>query len=161
MRCGAFHLNFPFFSGQCYFFTEHWTYVHYTVLYTGQWNWSLTVDRKPSTAMYVFKEHCRIIHGRTYFKSTAKKMDTCFKGTVQRDFLSPIFSLMESSQAPYSVFKDFQNLAPNSVRYSRFFIDSPQYFIAESPYSPYCLLRRVMTLRIILAGIHHLFALSA
>jgi hypothetical protein len=83
-----------------------------------------------------------------------------FKGTVQRDFLSPIFSLMESSQAPYSVFKNFSNLALNSVRYSRFLIDSPQYFIAESPYSPYCLLRRVVTLRIILAGSHHLLALS-
>jgi hypothetical protein len=83
------------------------------------------------------------------------------KGTVQRDFLSPIFSLIESSQAPYSVFKDFSNLASNSVGYSRFLIDSPQYFIAESPYSPYCLLRRVVTLRIILAGSHHLLALSA
>jgi hypothetical protein len=29
--------------------------------------------------MYVFKEYCRIIHGRTYFQSTAEKMDTCFK----------------------------------------------------------------------------------
>jgi hypothetical protein len=47
------------------------------------------------------------------------------KGTVQRDFLPPIFSLMDSSQAPYSVFKDFPNLASNSVRYSRFLIDSP------------------------------------
>jgi hypothetical protein len=83
------------------------------------------------------------------------------KGTVQRDFLSPIFSRMESSQAPYTVFKDFSNLASNSVRYSRFLIDSPQYFIAESPYSPYCLLRRVVTLRIILAGSHHLLELSA
>jgi hypothetical protein len=44
------------------------------------------------------------------------------KGTVQRDFLSPIFSLIESSQAP---------------------------------------LRRVVTLRIILAGSHRLLALSA
>ncbi len=83
------------------------------------------------------------------------------KGTVQWDFLSEIFSLMESSQAPYSVFKDFSNLASNSVRYSRFLIDSPQYFIPESSYSPYCLLRRVVTLRIILAGSHHLLALSA
>ncbi len=83
------------------------------------------------------------------------------KGTVQRDFLSPIFSLMESSQAPYSVFKDFSTLASNSRRYSRFFIDSPQYFIAESPNSPYCLLRRVVTPRIILAGSHHLLALYA
>ncbi len=82
------------------------------------------------------------------------------KGTVQWDFLSPIFSLMESFQAPYSVFKGFSNLASNSVRYSRFFIDSPQYFIAESPYSPYCLLQRVVTLRIILAGSHPLLELS-
>ncbi len=68
---------------------------------------------------------------------------------------------MESSQAPYSVFKEFSNFASNSVRYSRFLIDSPQYFIAESPYSPYCLLRRDVTLRIILPGSHHLLALSA
>jgi hypothetical protein len=68
---------------------------------------------------------------------------------------------MESSQAPFSVFNDFSNLASNSVRYSRFLIDSPQYFTAESPYSPYCLLRRVVTLRIILAGSHHLLALYA
>jgi hypothetical protein len=67
------------------------------------------------------------------------------KGTVQRDLLSPIFSLIESSQAPYSVFNDFSNLASNSVRYSRFLIDSPQYFISESPYSLYCLLQRVVT----------------
>ncbi len=58
-------------------------------------------------------------------------------------------------------FKDFSNLASNSVRYSQFLIDSPQYFIAESPYSPYCLIRRVVTLRIILAGSHHLLTLSA
>jgi hypothetical protein len=83
------------------------------------------------------------------------------KGTVQWDFLSQIFSLMESSQALYSVFKDFSNLASNSVRYSRFLIDSLQYFIPESPCSPYCLLRRVVTLRIILAESHHLLALSA
>ncbi len=83
------------------------------------------------------------------------------EGTVQRDFLSPIFSLMESSQVPFSVFNDFSNLASNLVRYSRFLIDSRQYFIAESPYSLYCLLWRVVTLRIILAGSHHLLALSA
>ncbi len=47
-----------------------------------------------------------------------------FKGTVERDFFSPIFSLMDSSQATYSVFKDLSNLASNSVRYSRFLIDS-------------------------------------
>jgi hypothetical protein len=68
---------------------------------------------------------------------------------------------MESSQAPYSIFNDFSNLASNSVRYSRFLIDSPQYFIVESPHSPYCLPWRVVTLRIILAGSHHLLALSA
>ncbi len=47
-----------------------------------------------------------------------------FKGTVQRDFLPPIFSLIDSSQAPYSAFKGFPNLASNSERYSRFLIDS-------------------------------------
>jgi hypothetical protein len=31
------------------------------------------------------------------------------KGTVQRDFLPPIFSQMDFSQAPYSVFKGFPN----------------------------------------------------
>ncbi len=39
------------------------------------------------------------------------------KGTVQRDFLPPIFSLIDSSQAIYSVYKDFSNLASNLVRY--------------------------------------------
>jgi hypothetical protein len=71
-------------------------------------------------------------------------------------FLPPIFSQMGSSQAPYSVFKDFSNLASNSMRYSRFFIDSPLLFTAESLYSPYCLLQTVATLRIILAGSHYL-----
>jgi hypothetical protein len=102
--------------------------------------------------------------GHVLMKKNQNQNFSCqcpFKGTVQRDFLSPIFSLMESSQAPYSVFKDFLNLASNSVRYSRFLIDSPQSFIAESPYSPYCLLRRVVTLRIIFAGSHHLLELSA
>ncbi len=84
-----------------------------------------------------------------------------FKGTVQRDFLPPIFSLTDSSQAPYSVFKDFSNLASNLVRYSQFLIDSPLSFIADSWYSLYGILRRVATLRIILAGSHHLLALSA
>ncbi len=81
-----------------------------------------------------------------------------FKGTVQRDFLPPIFSQMEFSQAPYSVFKDFPNLhvASNLRRYSRFLIDSPPLFIAESQYSPYCLVRRVATLRFIIAGSHYL-----
>ncbi len=83
------------------------------------------------------------------------------KGTVQRDFLPPIFSQMDFSQAPYSVFKDFSNLASNSRRYSRFLIDSPLLFIAESQYSPYCLERRVATLRFIIAGSHYLLELSA
>ncbi len=59
-----------------------------------------------------------------------------FKGTVQRDFLTPIFSQMDSSQALYSVFKDYSNLASNSMRYSRFFIDFLLLFIAESCDSP-------------------------
>jgi hypothetical protein len=113
------------------------------------------------------------------------------KGTVQRDFLSPIFSLMESSQAPYLVFNDFSNFASNSVRYSQFLIDSavfysgesifpelfttessgsPHHIGGESPfvsiictnsrlsfnteshYSPYWLLRRVTTPRLIYSG---------
>ncbi len=113
------------------------------------------------------------------------------KGTGQRDFLPPIFSLMDSSQATYSIFKDFSNLASNSVRYSQFFInsakifsresifpvlfttescDSPHHFGGESPfvsnicinfrllfntesqYSPYWLLRRVTTPRLIYSG---------
>jgi hypothetical protein len=83
------------------------------------------------------------------------------KGTVQRDFLPPFFSQIDFSQAPYSVFKDFSNLASNSKRYSRFLIDSPLLFIAESRYSPYCLIRRVATLRFIIAGSHYLLELSA
>ncbi len=90
--------------------------------------------------------------------SAAKKI---VKGTVQRDFLPPIFSQMDFSQTPYSVFKDFSNLASNSRRYSRFFIDSPLLFIAESQYSPYCLMHRVATLRFIKAGNHYLLELSA
>jgi hypothetical protein len=57
--------------------------------------------------------------------SFSAKFGAIFKGTVQRDLLSPIFSLMDSSQAIYSGFKNFSNLALNSVRYSRFLIDSP------------------------------------
>jgi hypothetical protein len=41
-------------------------------------------------------------------------------------FLPPVFSQMDSSQA---TFKDFSNLALNSMRYSQFFIDSPLLFI--------------------------------
>ncbi len=83
------------------------------------------------------------------------------KGTVQRDFYLRFFSQMDFSQAPYSVFKDFSNLASNSRRYSQFFIDSPLLFIAESQYSPYCLIRRVATLRFIVVGSHYLLELSA
>jgi hypothetical protein len=39
------------------------------------------------------------------------------KGTVQQDFLPPTFSQIGSSQAPYSVFKDFLNSALNSMTY--------------------------------------------
>jgi hypothetical protein len=60
------------------------------------------------------------------------------KGTVQQDFLPPICSQMDSSQAPYSVFKDFSNLASKSRRYLQFLIDSSLLFIAESRYSPFC-----------------------
>jgi hypothetical protein len=73
-----------------------------------------------------------------------------------RFFLPPIFSQMDFSQAPYLVFKDFSNLASNSRRYSRFFIDFPLLFIVESQYSPYCLIRGVATLRFIMAGSHYL-----
>jgi hypothetical protein len=90
-----------------------------------------------------------------------KKQRLTLNGTVQQDFLPSIFSQMDSSQAPYSVFKDFSNLALNSRRYSRFFIDSPLLFIAESQYSPYCLIRRVATLRFIIAGSHYWLELSA
>jgi hypothetical protein len=38
------------------------------------------------------------------------------------------------------------------MRYSRFLINSPLLFIAESQYSPYCLIRRVATLRFIITG---------
>ncbi len=85
----------------------------------------------------------------------------CIIGTVQRDFLPPIFSQMDSSHDSYLVFKDFSNLASNSMSYLRFLIDSPLLFIAESLYSPYCLLQRVATLRIILERNHFLLELSA
>jgi hypothetical protein len=88
-------------------------------------------------------------------------MDIDVKGTVQRDFLPQIFSQMDFSQALYSVFKDFSNLASNLRRYSRFLIDSPLLFIAESRYSLYCLVRRVATLRFIIAGSYYLLELSA
>jgi hypothetical protein len=83
------------------------------------------------------------------------------KGTVQWDCLLPIFSLMDSSQAPYSVFRDFSNLASSQWDIRDFFIDSPLLFISESRYSSYCLLRRVATLRIILAGSRYILELSA
>jgi hypothetical protein len=67
---------------------------------------------------------------------------------------------MDSCQAPYPVLKDFSNLA-SSRRYSRFLIDSPLLFMAESQYSSYCLIRRVVTLRITKAGSHYLLELSA
>jgi hypothetical protein len=69
--------------------------------------------------------------------------------------------LFHFSQATYSVFKDFSNLASNSRRYSQFFIDSPLLFIAESQYSSYCFIPRVATLRFIIAGSHYLLVLSA
>jgi hypothetical protein len=86
---------------------------------------------------------------------------TSIKRTVQRDFLPPIFSQMDFSQAPHSVFKDFSNLTSNLRRYSRFLIDSPLLLIAESRYSLYCLIRRVATLLFIIAGSHYLLELSA
>jgi hypothetical protein len=71
------------------------------------------------------------------------------KGTVQWDCLLPIFSLMDSSQAPYSVFRDFSNLASSQWDIHDFFIDSPLSFISESRHSSYCLLRRIVTFCII------------
>jgi hypothetical protein len=71
------------------------------------------------------------------------------KGTVHRDFLPPILSLIDSSQVTSSVFKDFLNLASNSVRYSAVIYsgelifpvlfttescDSPHHFDGESPF---------------------------
>jgi hypothetical protein len=61
----------------------------------------------------------------TFLRNASILNFSLLKGTVQRDFLPPSFSLMDSSQATYSVFKDFSNLASNSVRYSGFLIDSP------------------------------------
>jgi hypothetical protein len=46
----------------------------------------------------------------------------------------------------------FSNLASNSRRYSRFLIDSMLLLTAESQYSLFCLIRRVVTLRFIIAG---------
>ncbi len=47
--------------------------------------------------------------------------------------------------------KTFRNLASNLKRYSRFLIDFLLLFMAESRYSPYCLIQRVVTLLLILA----------
>jgi hypothetical protein len=70
-------------------------------------------------------------------------------------------AFLYSLQNLYSVFKDFSNLVLNSMRYSQFFIDSPPLFIAESRYSPYSLVRKVVTLCIVLVGSHYLLELSA
>jgi hypothetical protein len=40
------------------------------------------------------------------------------KGTIQRDFVSQVFSRMASSQAPYWVSEGFLNFAANSRKYS-------------------------------------------
>ncbi len=46
------------------------------------------------------------------------------KGIVHRDFLPVIFSGMDTSQAPYLVYKGFSKLISNSRRYLWFLIDS-------------------------------------
>jgi hypothetical protein len=94
-----------------------------------------------------------------YSKAHESLFEMELKG--QSRFLPPIFSQMDFSKAPYSVFKDFSNLVSNSMRYLRFFIDSLLLFIAESRYSPYCVIQRVATLHIIFAGKHYLLELSA
>ncbi len=106
---------------------------------------------------------------------------TYLKGTVQRDFLSPIFSLMDSSQFGFEfgeIFTIFywlsaviysgQSIFP--VLFTTESCDSPHHFGGESPfvsniciivcllfhtesqYSPYWLLRRVTTPRLIYSG---------
>ncbi len=95
-----------------------------------------------------------------YFIKFFLRFQLSLKGLPTR-FLPPIFLQMDSSQASYSVFKDFPNLASNLLRYLKIFIDSLLLFIVESLYSLYSLLRRVATLRIVLAGSHYLLELSA
>jgi hypothetical protein len=51
------------------------------------------------------------------------------EGTVQRDFSPPLFSVVDSSQASYSVFKDFSILASNAMRYSQFFLLTLRYYL--------------------------------
>ncbi len=82
------------------------------------------------------------------------------KGTV-RDFLPRNILRMGFFQAPYSVSVSFSNLASNSGKYSLFLIDSPLLFIAECWYSPSCLLRRVVTSRIIHNGELQIYEFSA
>ncbi len=65
-----------------------------------------------------------------------------FKGTLQREFLLPIFSQMYSSQALIYRYKYFSTLALNSRTSSRFFYYSPQLFLAESRYSSACFIWR-------------------
>jgi hypothetical protein len=70
------------------------------------------------------------------FKGTVQREfltpDSLFKGTVQRVFYTPIFSQMDSSQAPCSVFKDFSNLASNSMIFAIFDWLSAIIYSAES-----------------------------
>ncbi len=51
--------------------------------------------------------------------------------------------------SPYSASEEFSNLTSNLRRYSLFFVDSLLSYTEESRCSPYCLLPRVVTLRIV------------
>ncbi len=83
------------------------------------------------------------------------------KGQSNEIFYLRFFHRWTSPKPLTRYLKIFSNLASNSRRYSRFLIDSPLLLIAESQYSPYCFIRRVVTLRFIIAESHYLLELSA
>jgi hypothetical protein len=78
-------------------------------------------------------------------------VDSCLKGRSNEIFASD-FSGMDSSLALYFVSEDFLKLTANSRRYLQFLIDSLLSFIAQSRCSPYCLIQRVVTPRIVCSG---------
>jgi hypothetical protein len=88
------------------------------------------------------------------------KISLAITHTVQQDFF---YDFLTDGLLPslLLVLKDFPKLTSNLRRYSRFLIDSLFLFFAECRHSPYCLIRRVATLRIIIAGSHYLLELSA
>ncbi len=133
-------LQFSFiYVAGCYYTVAEWGSVKTTLIISGQVFYLLNTDIFINVPLYgvlftsmysnvvTFLPVSRLMACFFLPKPQSSLLEWCnfIKGTVQQDFLPPIFSLMDSSRAIYSVFKDFSNLASNSVRYSRFFIDSP------------------------------------